>query len=106
LLSSDEKHVSTTNLLLASLLLSSGGNVVELEDKGRYTLVHLDLSGCSLDLLKNMSQKTTSLLEVMKTSDSIEEWEKFFSLSMIGRADREYRELKKLISTARNAQKK
>jgi plasmid replication initiation protein len=53
-----------------------------------------------------MSQKTTSLLEVMKTSDSIEEWEKFFSLSMIGRADREYRELKKLISTARNAQKK
>jgi hypothetical protein len=106
LLSSDEKHVSTTNLLLASLLLSSGGNVVELEDKGRYTLVHLDLSGCSLDLLKSLSNNTTSLLGDLKKGQSIADWERFFSLSLLGRVDREYKELKKLISNARLVSKK
>ena len=106
MLSSDEKHVSTTNLLLASLLLSSGGNVVELEDKGRYTLVHLDLSGCSLDLLRSLSKNTTSMLGDMRKSQSIADWEKFFSLSLLGKVDREYKELKKLISTARNTAKK
>lgn len=104
--SSDAKSVSTTNLLLASLLISSGGNVVDLEDKGRYTLVHLDLSGCSLELLKSLSNNTTSMLSEMKKDSPIESWERFFSLSMLGRIDREYKELKKLISSARLASKK
>jgi hypothetical protein len=106
LLSSNDRAVSTTNLLLASLLISSGGNVVDLEDKGRYTLVHLDLSGCSLDLLKSLSNNTTSMLGDLKKGQSIADWERFFSLSLLGRVDREYKELKKLISNARLASKK
>lgn len=106
MLSSNDRAVSTTNLLLASLLISSGGNVIELEDKGRYTLVHLDLSGCSLDLLKSLSNNTTSLLGDLKKGQSIADWERFFSLSLLGRVDREYKELKKLISNARLASKK
>ena len=106
MLSSNDRAVSTTTLLLASLLISSGGNVIELEDKGRYTLVHLDLSGCSLDLLKSLSNNTTSLLGDLKKGPSIADWERFFSLSLLGRVDREYKELKKLISNARLASKK
>lgn len=106
MLSSNDRAVSTTNLLLASLLISSGGNVVDLEDKGRYTLVHLDLSGCSLDLLKSLSNNTTSMLGDLKKGQSIADWERFFSLSLLGRVDREYKELKKLISSSRLASKK
>jgi hypothetical protein len=46
------------------------------------------------------------MLEDMRKSQSIADWEKFFSLSLLGKVDREYKELKKLISTARNTAKK
>lgn len=100
--SSDANKISTTNLLLASLLISSGGNVTELEDKGRYTLVHLDMSGCSVDFLKSQSGTTLELLGQLSKGSDTYEWERFFSVSIWGKVDREYKELKKLISETKS----
>lgn len=91
---------STTNLLLAAYLVTGGATVLSLEESGRYTRVHLDLSTLTRSSLAGHAEQ---LAMALRCSDcGMASLEELFEFSLLGRVDTEYQKLKRLISIKRS----
>ena len=90
---------STTNLLLAAYLIVGGATLMSLEEAGKFTRINLDLGTLSKEGLVGHATQLATLAQGVKTS--VRAWEEVFDYSFLSRVDREYQQLKRLISSRR-----
>mgnify|MGYP001157366035 CR=1 FL=1 len=91
--------LKTSNLLLAALLESSGGHVTSIAPRSRYSLVTVDLSSFSKEILE---EKTSRLSRVVANIEDNEEWVHLFNNTFLGEVEDRYVRLKKRVVRERS----
>ena len=94
-----EKKIQVTNLLLASLLQSGGAQVECIKTKTRYSVVELDLTHFSTELL---ADKIARLERVLRRMEDPEELKQLFSNTVMGETEDKYIRLKRRVVKERS----